>query len=102
VAKPFISGGAPHFMPDAVMMLAYPAAKPIDAKGYITRLYAASDVVVVLVPGAAVCAEERASAGGRGDPAPRATAGDLGQQKVTAPSVTAVVTETARAATRGV
>lgn len=83
------------------MMLAYPAAKPLDAKGYITRLYAAADMVVALVPGAAVCAAEGASARGRGDPAQRASVGDLGRQDVTAPSVTAVVAETAGAATRG-
>jgi hypothetical protein len=84
------------------MMLAYPAVKPVDAKGYITRLYAASDAVVVLVPSAAVCAAEGASARGRGDPAQRAGAGDLGRQDVTAPPVTAVATESAGAATRGV
>jgi hypothetical protein len=84
------------------MMLAYPAARPMDAKGYITRLYAASDVVVVLVPSAAVCAAEGASARGRGDPARRASAGDLGRQDVTAPSVAAVATESAGAAARGV
>jgi hypothetical protein len=89
-------------MPDAVMMLAYPAAKPLDTRGYITRLYAAGDVVVVLVPSAAVCAAEVASASGRGDPAPRVAAGDLGRQDVSAPPVTAVATETASAATRGV
>ena len=84
------------------MMLAYPAAKPLDTKGYITRLYAAADMVVVLVPSAAVCAVESASASGRGDPAQRASAGDLGRQDVTAPSVTAVATESAGAAVRGV
>jgi len=66
-------------MPDAVMMLAYPAAKPLDAKGYVTRLHAAVDTLVALVPEAVVCATEQTAALGRGDPAPSAAAGDLGR-----------------------
>ena len=37
-------------MPDAVMMLAYPAAKPLDAKGYISRIYTSQDVLTIFKP----------------------------------------------------
>jgi len=89
-------------MPDAVMMLAYPAAKPLDAKGYVTRLYAAVDAVVALVPEAVVCATEQTAALGRGDPAPRAVPSDLGRVDAAAPEPSVVATETASAAIRGV
>jgi len=89
-------------MPDAVMMLAYPAAKPLDAKGYVTRLYAAVDAVVALVPEAVVCATEQTAAQGRGDPAPSTAADDLGRVDAAAPEPSPVVTETASAAIRGV
>jgi len=89
-------------MPDAVMMLAYPAAKPLDAKGYVTRLHAAADTVVALVPEAVVYAAEQTAAEGRGDPAPSAAAGDLGRVDAAAPEPSPVVTETASAAVRGV
>jgi hypothetical protein len=89
-------------MPDAVMMLAYPAAKPLDTKGYVTRLYAAADMVVTLVPSAVINVVETASAAGRGDPAPRADAGDLGQRDASAPTTTTVATESPTAAIRGV
>jgi hypothetical protein len=89
-------------MPDAVMMLVYPAAKPLDTKGYITRLYAAADMVVTLVPSAVTNVTETAPASGRGDPAPKADASDLGRQDASAPTTTTVVTESPTATTRGV
>ena len=89
-------------MPDAVMMLAYPAAKPLDTKGYITRLYVAADTVVTLVPSAVTNAVETTTASGRGDPAPKADASDLGRQDASAPTTTTVATESPTATTRGV
>jgi len=89
-------------MPDAVMMLAYPATKPLDSKGYVTRLYTASDMVVTLVPSAVTNAVETAPASGRGDPAPRTDASDLGRQDASAPTTTTVATESPTATTRGV
>jgi hypothetical protein len=89
-------------MPDAVMMLAYPAVKPLDAKGYVTRLYTAADMVVTLVPSAVINVTETAPASGRGDPAPKADASDLGRQDASAPTTTTVVTESPTATTRGV
>jgi hypothetical protein len=89
-------------MPDAVMMLAYPATKPLDTKGYVTRLYTAADMVVTLVPSAAINVTETAPASGRGDPAPKADASDLGRQDASAPTTTTVVTETPDAQIRGV
>jgi hypothetical protein len=89
-------------MPDAVMMLAYPATKPLDAKGYITRLYAAADMVVTLVPSAVTNAVETATASGRGDPAPRAAASDMGRQDASAPTTMTIATESPTATTRGV
>jgi hypothetical protein len=89
-------------MPDAVMMLAYPAVKPLDAKGYVTRLYTATDMVVTLVPSAVTNAIETAPASGRGDPAGIGTASDLGQQGASAPTTTTVATEAPDAQTRGV
>ena len=70
-------------MPDAVMMLAYPAVKPLDTKGYVTRLYTAADMVVTLVPSAVTNAVETTTASGRGDPA-RARAGTPATQSTTA------------------
>jgi hypothetical protein len=89
-------------MPDAVMMLVYPAAKPLDTKGYITRLYAAADMVVTLVPSAVTNAVETAPASGRGDPAGITSASDLGRQDASAPTTTTIVTETPDAQIRGV
>jgi hypothetical protein len=89
-------------MPDAVMMLAYPAAKPLDTKGYITRLYVAADTVVTLVPSAVTNAVETTTASGRGDPAPKADASDLGRRDASAPTTTTVATESPMATTRGV
>jgi hypothetical protein len=89
-------------MPDAVMMLAYPAVKPLDAKGYVTRLYTAADMVVTLVPSAVINVTETAPASGRGDPAGIGTVSDLGQQGASAPTTTTVVTESPTATTRGV
>jgi hypothetical protein len=89
-------------MPDAVMMLAYPATKPLDTKGYVTRLYTASDMVVTLVPSAVTNAVETTTASGRGDPAPEADASDLGRQDASAPTTTTVATESPTATTRGV
>jgi len=89
-------------MPDAVMVLAFPAAKPLDAKGYVTRLHASVDAVVALVPEAVVCAAEQTAAEGRGDPAPSTAAGDMGRVDAAAPEPSPVATETASAAVRGV
>jgi hypothetical protein len=89
-------------MPDAVMMLAYPAAKPLDTKGYITRLYAATDMVVTLVPSAVINVTETAPAAGRGDPAGIASVSDLGWQDASAPTTATVATESPTATTRGV
>jgi len=89
-------------MPDAVMMLAYPAVKPLDTKGYVTRLYTAADMVVTLVPSAVINVTETTSASGRGDPASRADASDLGRQDASAPTTTTVATETPDAQIRGV
>ena len=89
-------------MPDAVMMLAYPAVKPLDTKGYVTRLYTAADTVVTLGPSAVTNAVKTTTASGRGDPAPKADASDLGRQDASAPATTTVVTESPTATTRGV
>jgi hypothetical protein len=89
-------------MPDAVMMLAYPAVKPLDTKGYITRLYAAVDTVVALVPSAVINVTETAPASGRGDPAGITSVSDLGRQDASAPTTTTVATEAPSAQIRGV
>jgi hypothetical protein len=89
-------------MPDAVMMLAYPALKPLDTKGYVTRLYTAADMVVTLVPSAVISVTETAPASGRGDPAGITSAGDLGRQDASAPTTMSVATESPTATTRGV
>lgn len=89
-------------MPDAVMMVAYPATKPLDTKGYVTRLYSVADMVVALVPSAAVNVTEVATALGRGDPGARASFDDLGRADASAPTATAVATEAADAQVRGV
>ena len=89
-------------MPDAVMMLAYPATKPLDSKGYVTRLYTTSDMVVTLVPSAVTNAVETAPASGRGDPAGITSASDLGRQDASTPTTTPVATESPTATTRGV
>jgi hypothetical protein len=89
-------------MPDAVMMLAYPAVKPLDAKGYVTRLYTAADTVVTLVPSAVINVTETAPASGRGDPAGIGTVSDLGRQDASAPTTTTVATEAPDAQIRGV
>jgi hypothetical protein len=89
-------------MPDAVTMLAYPAAKPLDTKGYVTRLYTAADMVVTLVPSAVTNAVEMATASGRGDPAGITSTSDLGQQDASAPTTTTVATEATDARIRGV
>jgi hypothetical protein len=89
-------------MPDAVMMLAYPATKPLDTKGYVTRLYTLQDMVVTLVPNAVTNAVETAPASGRGDPAGIAGVSDLGRQDASTPTTTTVVTESPTATIRGV
>lgn len=89
-------------MPDAVMMVAYPATKPLDTKGYVTRLYGAADMVVALVPSAAVNAAEAATASASGVPGIRASFDDLGRADASAPTATAVATEAADAQVRGV
>jgi len=89
-------------MPDAVMMLAYPAVKPLNAKGYVTRLYASTDIVVTLVPSAVTVATEQPAARGTANPAGASTAQDLGRTDVTAPAPTTVATESASATIRGV
>jgi hypothetical protein len=85
-----------------VMMLAYPATKPLDSKGYVTRLYTAADMVVTLVPSAVTNVTETAPASGRGDPAGKTSASDLGRQDASAPTTTTVATETTGAQIRGV
>jgi hypothetical protein len=59
-------------------------------------------MVVTLVPSAATNAVETATASGRGDPAPRAVASDLGRQDASAPTTTTVATEAPDAQIRGV
>ena len=89
-------------MPDAVMMLVYPASKPLNAKGYVTRLVYTQDLAVALVPEAAVNALEAVAAAGRGDAAPSAAGSDLGRVDAVAPEPTSVTTESAAAEIRGV
>jgi len=89
-------------MPDAVMMSAYPAVKPLNAKGYATRLYASTDVVVMLVPSAVVVTAEQPSLKVSIAPLNVTSPQDSGRTDVAAPAPTAVATESASAAIRGV
>jgi len=89
-------------MPDAVMLVAYPAVKPLNEKGYVTRLYGATDMVVVLVPDAVSTVTEWSCALWSATSAGASAAQDSGRVDVTAPAPTTVTTESASAAIRGV
>ena len=82
-------------MPDAVMLVAYPAVKPLNEKGYVTRLYAATDTVVVLVPTAAATVTEWSFTQGNVTLASAPVALDLGGVGVAAPTPATVAAETA-------
>jgi len=82
-------------MPDAVMLVAYPAVKPLNAKGYVTRLYAMTDTVVTLVPDAVATVTEWSAAQWNATPAVTSAGQDLGGVDVTAPTLATVAAETA-------
>jgi len=87
-------------MPDAVMLVTYPAVKPLNAKGYVTRFYTTTDLVLLFVPMMTPTATEQLSVRWSVSAANAVSPSDLGRVDVVAPAPTTVTAETAYTAVR--